>query len=299
MRGSLWATALLSLAFSPWLSSAARNYRRAQIAGANTLPRNSAVRSLYHYQGCPEGDNSSINKGRSTVIAAARLLRGGQTSNGTKDAATSHMADPQNTPTLPPNGDTITTAAHAVHPSSKVPGSTSTVSVLGYFALWYALNVWYNIVNKRVLNALALPVSVAVAQLGIGSLWVSLQWAVGARAPPGKLAMEGVRRVAPVAMFHGGGQLATVLSLGAGAVSFTHVVKAMEPFFAALVAAVWFRQVFRAPVYVSLLPVVAGVSLACLKGTDTIQSVNEERRIDNGMYHGCGLRPSQLRVSVC
>lgn len=60
--------------------------------------------------------------------------------------------------------------------------------------------------------------------------------------------------------------MATVLSLGAGSVSFTHVVKAMEPFFSAVVAGVWFRQVFRWQVYAALLPVVAGVSLACAKG---------------------------------
>ena len=36
-----------------------------------------------------------------------------------------------------------------------------------------------------------------------------------------------------------------MLSLGAAAVSFTHIVKAMEPFFSALVAAVAFRQVFK------------------------------------------------------
>ncbi|CAM9460581.1 unnamed protein product, partial [Ectocarpus sp. 13 AM-2016] len=138
--------------------------------------------------------------------------------------------------------------------------------VLGYFGLWYALNVWYNIVNKKVLNALPLPSSIAVLQLGIGSLWVGTQWLVRARTPPGKLAATGAARLTPVAFFHGGGQLATVLSLGAGAVSFTHVVKAMEPFFSALVAAVWFRQIFRWQVYASLLPVVAGVSLACAKG---------------------------------
>lgn len=138
--------------------------------------------------------------------------------------------------------------------------------MLGYFGLWYALNVWYNIVNKKVLNALPLPSSIAVLQLGIGSLWVGTQWIVGMRAPPGQLTSAGVGRLTPVAFFHGGGQLATVLSLGAGAVSFTHVVKAMEPFFSALVAAVWFRQVFRWQVYASLIPVVAGVSIACAKG---------------------------------
>ncbi|CAM9999297.1 unnamed protein product [Pylaiella littoralis] len=117
--------------------------------------------------------------------------------------------------------------------------------VLGYFGLWFALNVWYNIVNKKVLNALPLPSSIDVLQLGIGSLRVGTQWLVGIRSPPGKLTSAGAARLTPVAFFHGDGQLATVLSLGAGAVSFTHVVKAMEPFFSALVAAVWFRQVFR------------------------------------------------------
>lgn len=115
---------------------------------------------------------------------------------------------------------------------------------------------------------MALPASIAVAQLGIGSIWVGTQWLLGVRTRPGKLTNAGVSRLTPVAFFHGGGQLATVLSLGAGAVSFTHVVKAMEPFFSALVAAVWFRQVFRWQVYASLTPVVAGVALACAKGED-------------------------------
>lgn len=141
-----------------------------------------------------------------------------------------------------------------------------TARVLGYFGLWYALNVWYNIINKKVLNALDLPIPIAVLQLGIGSLWVTALWTVGIRKRPGKLTSSGVNRLSPVAFFHGGGQLATVLSLGAGAVSFTHVVKAMEPFFSALVAAVCFRQVFRWQVYASLVPVVAGVALACAKG---------------------------------
>lgn len=141
-----------------------------------------------------------------------------------------------------------------------------TARVLGYFLLWYALNVWYNIVNKKVLNALDLPIPIAVLQLGIGSLWVTALWTVGIRKRPGKLTSSGVNMLSPVAFFHGGGQLATVLSLGAGAVSFTHVVKAMEPFFSALVAAVCFRQVFRWQVYASLIPVVAGVALACAKG---------------------------------
>eukprot|EP00624_Nannochloropsis_granulata_P007346 evm.model.NODE_7288_length_8679_cov_29.319277.2 len=39
-----------------------------------------------------------------------------------------------------------------------------TLITLGYFALWFALNVYYNIVNKQVLNAFPLPFTVATAR---------------------------------------------------------------------------------------------------------------------------------------
>eukprot|EP00904_Undaria_pinnatifida_P013146 jgi/Undpi1/8962/HiC_scaffold_26.g11423.m1 len=56
-----------------------------------------------------------------------------------------------------------------------------------------------------------------------------------------------------------------VLSLGAGAVSFTHIVKAAEPVFTAGFSAALLGQTFALPVYLSLLPIIAGVSLASLK----------------------------------
>lgn len=56
-----------------------------------------------------------------------------------------------------------------------------------------------------------------------------------------------------------------VLSLGAGAVSFTHIVKAAEPVFTAGFSAALLGQTFAAPVYLSLVPIIAGVSLASLK----------------------------------
>lgn len=198
------------------------------------MNNNSSWRRNSRSSSTTNNDNKCVANA-AAAITAARTLRGGAVAAKTSSATISNP-------------------------------TTHTATVLGYFALWYALNVWYNIVNKRVLNALALPVSVAVAQLGIGSLWVLIQWFIGLRTQPGALTAAGAKRLTRVAFFHGGGQLATVLSLGAGAVSFTHVVKAMEPFFSAIVAAVCFRQVFRWQVYASLLPVVAGVSLACAKG---------------------------------
>lgn len=44
---------------------------------------------------------------------------------------------------------------------------------------------------------------------------------------------------------HTTGHIMTVVSLGAGAVSFTHIVKAAEPFFSTVMSAVFLKSVFR------------------------------------------------------
>lgn len=103
------------------------------------------------------------------------------------------------------------------------------------------------------------------------------------------------------ALCHLGTHVGAVLSLGAGAVSFTHIVKvrrhkraedlsrivavsaitpqlenhdisqpphrlqASEPVVSALLSAVFLKQFLPIPVYISLLPVIGGVGLASLK----------------------------------
>jgi len=61
------------------------------------------------------------------------------------------------------------------------------------------------------------------------------------------------------------GQELSMMSLNAGAVSFTHIVKALEPFFSAVVSAVVFGKWMHPVVYATLIPVVGGVAYACLK----------------------------------
>jgi solute carrier family 35 protein E1 len=56
-----------------------------------------------------------------------------------------------------------------------------------------------------------------------------------------------------------------MISLGAGPVSFTHIVKALEPFFSAIVSGILLKNWMPAPVYATLVPVVGGVGYACLK----------------------------------
>ena len=132
-----------------------------------------------------------------------------------------------------------------------------------YFGLWYALNIAYNISNKKVLNVLPLPLTVASVQLGIGALYVGLIWFLQIRPTP-RLTLGGKQIVKRIGVCHMSGQILTVTALGAGTVSFAHIVKASEPFFSAAVSAVVFQRWMKPQVYATLLPVVGGVAYACL-----------------------------------
>ncbi|KAL3924125.1 MAG: hypothetical protein SGARI_006092 [Bacillariaceae sp.] len=120
------------------------------------------------------------------------------------------------------------------------------------------------VVNKKVLNVLPAPLIVGSVQFGIGGLYCALIWLLKIRPMP-KLTKEGKEAVAKVGLYHSLGQLASMVSLGAGPVSFTHIVKAMEPFFSAIVSGVYFGKWMPMQVYATLLPVVGGVGYACLK----------------------------------
>jgi len=56
--------------------------------------------------------------------------------------------------------------------------------------------------------------------------------------------------------------MGAVVSIGAGAVSFTHIVKAAEPVFTALFSACFLGQIFSVWTYLTLIPVVFGVGIA-------------------------------------
>lgn len=134
----------------------------------------------------------------------------------------------------------------------------------GYFAAWYALNVVYNIVNKKVLNVLPAPLIVGSIQFGIGALYCALVWLLKFRPCP-KLTKEGTKAVTSVGLYHMLGQLASMIALGAGPVSFTHIVKAVEPLFSAVVSGFYFNKWMPPQVYATLIPVVGGVGYACMK----------------------------------
>jgi solute carrier family 35, member E1 len=152
-------------------------------------------------------------------------------------------------------------AAKADEPKS---GLGETLQVAMYFALWYLFNIAYNIYNKQSLNALAYPWSVATVQMVAGVFYFVPLWLTGLRKAP-KLSMDDIKTLVPIALCHTGVHVGAVIALGAGAVSFAHIVKASEPVVTCGLNALLLGQILPTKVYLTLLPIIGGVAIASMK----------------------------------
>jgi len=143
-------------------------------------------------------------------------------------------------------------------------GIAETLKTGSFFALWYLFNIGYNIYNKQALNALPIPWTMALLQLFVGIPYCFTLWLTGLRKAP-KLSTADVKTLIPISLGHLGTHIGAVISLGAGAVSFTHIIKASEPVVSAALSAVMLGAVYSPITYLTLLPIVGGVALASLK----------------------------------
>ncbi|EPR62724.1 apicoplast triosephosphate translocator APT1 [Toxoplasma gondii RUB] len=171
---------------------------------------------------------------------------------------------------LPPQYGTVSTGG--ARPAKDLESQASPASgdqtafyaQLGVMLLfWYALNVMYNLDNKLALIMLPLPWTVSTFQLFFGWLFFGFAWATGLRPVPRIHTTElFVTRIAPQGLCHFFVHIGAVISMGCGAVSFTHIVKASEPVLTALLSGLALHQVFSWQTYLSLVPIVAGVIMA-------------------------------------
>ncbi|XP_020206281.1 glucose-6-phosphate/phosphate translocator 1, chloroplastic [Cajanus cajan] len=132
-----------------------------------------------------------------------------------------------------------------------------------YFATWWALNVVFNIYNKKVLNAYPYPWLTSTLSLACGSLMMLISWATRIAEPP-KTDPEFWKTLFPVAVAHTIGHVAATVSMSKVAVSFTHIIKSGEPAFSVLVSRFILGETFPVPVYLSLLPIIGGCALAAV-----------------------------------
>ncbi|CAJ2648112.1 triose phosphate/phosphate translocator, chloroplastic-like [Trifolium pratense] len=148
--------------------------------------------------------------------------------------------------------------------SSKSFGEKFPALVTGFFFfMWYFLNVIFNILNKKVYNYFPYPYFVSVVHLLVGVVYCLISWGVGLpkRAPMNK---ELLLLLTPVAFCHALGHVMSNVSFAAVAVSFTHTIKALEPFFNASASQFVLGQHIPLSLWLSLTPVVLGVSMASL-----------------------------------
>ncbi|KAM0997573.1 hypothetical protein ACFX2I_007426 [Malus domestica] len=132
-----------------------------------------------------------------------------------------------------------------------------------YFAMWWALNVVFNIYNKKVLNAYPFPWLTSTLSLACGSLIMLVSWVTRIAEAP-KVDMEFWKALFPVAVAHTIGHVAATVSMSKVAVSFTHIIKSGEPAFSVLVSRFLLGESFPISVYLSLLPIIGGCGLAAL-----------------------------------
>lgn len=186
----------------------------------------------------------------------------------------------------------VKAAAAAASPDKK---SMTQTAFLGLqFLGWYAFNIYFNIYNKQVLKVFPYPWTCTLLQFAGGiviaaAMWTFRIWkapqfgkveipevtststdaeiqaAKDAEAADKKLvSVSQLKMILPLAIVHTLGNLLTNVSLGKVAVSFTHTIKAMEPFFSVLLSAVFLGDAPTMAVVLSLMPIVGGVALASI-----------------------------------
>lgn len=162
------------------------------------------------------------------------------------------------------SADTAGGAKAAAAKEDPKSGLMETLQVGGYFALWYLFNIAYNIYNKQALNVLDYPWTVATIQMATGIFYFVPLWLLGVRKAP-KLSLGEIKKLVPIALCHTGVHVGAVIALGAGAVSFAHIVKASEPVVTCALNYAFLGQVLPLPVYLTLLPIIGGVAIASMK----------------------------------
>lgn len=149
----------------------------------------------------------------------------------------------------------------SVDETPKPSAAIQTLQLGGMFGLWYLLNIYFNIFNKQVLEVFPYPTTVTAFQFGCGTVMIILMWTLNLYARP-KLTRSQFAAILPLAVAHALGNLLTNISIGTVNVSFTHTIKAMEPFFTVLFAALFLGEKPTIWLVSSLVPIVGGVALA-------------------------------------
>ncbi|KAJ4847309.1 hypothetical protein Tsubulata_021693 [Turnera subulata] len=139
---------------------------------------------------------------------------------------------------------------------------SKTLQLALVFGFWYFQNIVFNIYNKKALNVFPFPWFLASFQLFVGSVWMIALWALKLQPCP-KISKPFIVALLGPALFHTIGHISACVSFSKVAVSFTHVIKSAEPVFSVVFSS-FLGDIYPLKVWLSILPIVLGCSLAAI-----------------------------------
>ncbi|KAI3997679.1 hypothetical protein MKX01_040652 [Papaver californicum] len=126
-------------------------------------------------------------------------------------------------------------AIKSVDETSPPPPSSSSNSLSQRLELGLLFSLWY--VHPY-------PVTISLIQFAIGTLLILIMWTFNLYKRP-NITKSQLVAIVPLAIIHTMGNLCTNMSLGKVSVSFTHTVKALEPFFSVIISAIFLGELSR------------------------------------------------------
>eukprot|EP00775_Hariotina_reticulata_P002946 gene2946-3231_t len=149
---------------------------------------------------------------------------------------------------------------------SKVVGAKSAPAVvtLGFITLWYALNVYFNLLNKSIFKYFPFPYTVSTVHVIVGTVYCVAVYILGLRSWSfGRLVTKDeFGKIFGPAFMHAIGHIAANISFAAVAISLTHTVKTLEPAFNVILSRLILGEATPVPVMLTLIPIMFGVGLA-------------------------------------
>ncbi|KAL6766344.1 TPT3 [Auxenochlorella protothecoides x Auxenochlorella symbiontica] len=144
------------------------------------------------------------------------------------------------------------------------PSAAASATTLTYIAIWYGLNVAFNLQNKVIFNYFPYPWFVSSVHVVVGTIYCAVFYLIGLKKASFErpITTEELGAISGPAAMHAIGHVAANLSFAAVAISLTHTVKTLEPAFNVALSQLILGQSTPAPVILSLIPVMVGVAAA-------------------------------------
>jgi Tpt phosphate/phosphoenolpyruvate translocator len=138
------------------------------------------------------------------------------------------------------------------------------VVTLLFIAVWYGLNIGFNLRNKTIFNYFPFPWTVSAIHVVVGAAYCGITYLLGFKeASFGRLlTKKEFSQIFWPASMHAIGHVAANLSFAAVAISLTHTVKTLEPAFNVVLSRALLGTVTPAPVIATLVPIMVGVAMA-------------------------------------